>query len=631
MAARENQGLHIALIVFVVLTILLAVTTFMFFSRWDEELAKIADFEKATKTANTQADEYLTELKEVKTILGVTAADNLKTIGEMKKSDFEQWAPGTPDDKQNYHDLAKQLYTTLAQKQKDIIAAQEREQKLADKIKSDEATKVVEVNTYKKTVDERSADYTTERNKLNEQVSSAATAKSEAQQNYDARRKEFDSEVARSKAEVNDLNDQIVKLKQTISRMVDEREKEEKTYEVADGRVRWVNQGEQLVWIDRGSADGLNQQVAFNVIDRDEPNAAAATPKGTIEVIRVTDRHSAEARIISDNPTNPILPGDLLFHAAWQPGRIEHFALADFMDIDGDGLSDRETIKQIIIVSGGVIDAEVTDEGKWVGDMEVGTKYLILGDRPTDKNLNPDVQKNRNRILDAAKRLGVKQLSVDKFLDYVGYEVRQKTVALDRNARRQTLKPDFPKSLARALVKRLTLRRPARRRKLRRTNILPVVRRSDDLIASKTAAGSGHQIRRLSTAISLHSRAVPLCTDPTHLSHELLISHNSALDLPLRHSDPTWCVLVLLLVPLVTYTLAAFARRYSTGCLHASTADSFCCALMTPMLSGMLSLLWRQSSTASAGWESIGTKDQRWMARMPRTTSLSDWITIRLQ
>lgn len=444
MAARENQGLHIALIVFVVLTIILAVTTFMFFSRWDEELAKQADFENKAKTASTQADEYLTELKEVKAILGVTAADTLKTINEMKQKDFEQWSPGTPEDKQNYHDLAKQLFITLSAKQADIIAAQEREKKLADKIRADEATKVAEVGSYKKTVDERSADYNVERSKLNEQVSSAATAKTEAQQSFDARRKEFDAESAKAKAEIAELQKMLEIRDRTIARMAEEREREEKTYEVADGRVRWVSQGEQLVWLDRGSADGLRQQVAFNVIDRDEPNAASATPKGTLEVIRVTDAHAAEARILSDDPRNPILPGDLVFSAAWQPGRTEHFALTDFMDIDGDGISDRELIKHLITVNGGTIDAEVTDAGEWSGEMQVGTKFLIMGERPTDKNLNADVQKNRNRMIDAAKRLGVKQLSVDKFLDYIGYETRQRTVALDRNAQGSDFKAKLP-------------------------------------------------------------------------------------------------------------------------------------------------------------------------------------------
>jgi hypothetical protein len=229
-----------------------------------------------------------------------------------------------------------------------------------------------------------------------------------------------------------------------IDRMTEEKRQEEIDVEVADGRVRWVNQGEQLVWLDRGSADGLRQQVSFKVVDRDEPNPATAPTKATIEVIRVTDNKSAEARIVSDDPANPIMPGDILFSTAWQPGRIEHFALAGFMDINDDQISDRELIKQLIVNSGGVIDAEVLDNGKWVGEMEVGTKYLIMGDRPTDKDLTPEMQKSYTRAIENARKLGIKQMPVATFLDYIGYEPQQKTVALDGDARPEDFKARLP-------------------------------------------------------------------------------------------------------------------------------------------------------------------------------------------
>ena len=47
--ARENQGLQIALIVFVMLTLILGVTTFVFYRQWDQEKGKAvaADQEKS--------------------------------------------------------------------------------------------------------------------------------------------------------------------------------------------------------------------------------------------------------------------------------------------------------------------------------------------------------------------------------------------------------------------------------------------------------------------------------------------------------------------------------------------------------------------------------------------------------
>lgn len=444
MAARENQGLQIALIIFVVLTIALAVSTFMFFSKFDEERNKIAEYEKKASEASRQANEYQTDLKEVKTILGVAPADSLKAIQEAKKKDFDALAPGIGEDKQNYRALALQLDKTLKEKDANLIAAQEREKKLNEKIKTDETTKVKEVSTYKQSTEDRKSDYDGEREKLMDAVKSADEAKQAALAKLETQKKSFDDSSRELNAQIQDRDKTIEKLSKVIEKQKSVITAGEQELEVADGMVRWVNQGEQLVWLDKGSADGLRQQVSFKVIDREEPNPAAAPTKATIEVVRVTGNHSAEARIISDEPSDPIMPGDLLFSTAWQPGRIEHFAVAGFMDVDGDRISDRDLVKQLVEVNRGVLDAELTDKGDLVGELTPGTKYLIVGDKPTDKDVKGDLLKNWSRMIANAETLGIRVMPLAKFLDYVGYKAQQRTVALDRSASPDSFKPRLP-------------------------------------------------------------------------------------------------------------------------------------------------------------------------------------------
>jgi hypothetical protein len=444
MAARENQGLQIALIIFVVLTIALAVSTFMFFSKFDEERNKIAEYEKKASEANKLANDYQSELKEVKTILGAAPADGLKAIQEAKEKDFKALGHGMGEDKQNYRALAMQLEKTLKEAQGNLIAAQEREKKLNDKIKVDETTKVKEVSTYKQSTEDRKTDYDEEREKLMKSVASADDAKQAALQKIEAQKKSFDKDKAALAVEIQDRDATIKKLSDVIEKQKRVLREGEAELEFADGTVRWVNQGEQLAWIDKGSADGLRQQVSFKVIDREEPNPATAPTKATIEVVRVTDSHSAEARIISDNPSDPIMPGDLLFSTAWQPGRIEHFAVAGFTDVDGDRISDRDLVKQLIQVNRGVLDAELTDKGDLVGELTPGTKYLILGDKPTDKDVKGDILKNWSRMMANAETLGIRVLPLSQFLDYVGYKAQQRTVALGRDADPSSFKPKMP-------------------------------------------------------------------------------------------------------------------------------------------------------------------------------------------
>ncbi len=63
----------------------------------------------------------------------------------------------------------------------------------------------------------------------------------------------------------------------------------------------------------------------------------SASKKGGIEISRILGDHLAEARIVDDNISDPLLPGDVVHTALWTPGVREKFAFTDGMDIDGDG------------------------------------------------------------------------------------------------------------------------------------------------------------------------------------------------------------------------------------------------------------------------------------------------------
>ena len=119
--------------------------------------------------------------------------------------------------------------------------------------------------------------------------------------------------------------------------------------------------------------------------DVDENNIARSERKGSIEITRILGGHLAEARILDDELTNPIIPGDVIYSPVFQPGTAVRFALTGIMDIDGDGQSDHDLIRNLIRINGGVIDAEVDADGKRKGKISINTRYLIVGEEATDK------------------------------------------------------------------------------------------------------------------------------------------------------------------------------------------------------------------------------------------------------
>jgi hypothetical protein len=182
----------------------------------------------------------------------------------------------------------------------------------------------------------------------------------------------------------------------------------------------------------------------------DENNLTEKTRKGKIEVTRIVDRNQAEARITESTLRDPILRGDRIYSPVWHPGRPTHFAVAGFIDLDGDGQSDRKLVLDLIRLNGGVIDAEVDDEGNSTGRMTVNTQYLVLGERPRE-NATAELLNKYGQIISEAQHLGVEQINSQDLLDRMGYTSDERTVRLDGTGRPEDFipKPD-PKAPAAA-------------------------------------------------------------------------------------------------------------------------------------------------------------------------------------
>jgi hypothetical protein len=105
------------------------------------------------------------------------------------------------------------------------------------------------------------------------------------------------------------------------------------------------------------------------------------------------------------------------------------------MDIDGDQQSDRETIKHIITMNGGVIDTEIKDTGERdEGQMSVNTRYVVTGDTSEKGNLAikniTSYQVTRTKFFSDVSLYGVEKISVQQLLDMMGWKPEEKTVGL---------------------------------------------------------------------------------------------------------------------------------------------------------------------------------------------------------
>ena len=89
MARSENQGLQIALILFVLLTVALAIATFGFFQSADKA-QKIAEQAAADSLKDKQAlSTAVADMAVYKTLMGMNEGDTLQVVQETSAADFK--------------------------------------------------------------------------------------------------------------------------------------------------------------------------------------------------------------------------------------------------------------------------------------------------------------------------------------------------------------------------------------------------------------------------------------------------------------------------------------------------------------------------------------------------------------
>src|SRR4051794_10225648 len=120
MAAREHQGLQIALIVFVMLTIILAVATFLFYRSYDEEVTKAKALETRARDADTKAAKSDADAGELRRKMFGKAEADPKDVDTQFAADIKAYGKGAEPDKFSYHQLADALGTELRKAQGEI-------------------------------------------------------------------------------------------------------------------------------------------------------------------------------------------------------------------------------------------------------------------------------------------------------------------------------------------------------------------------------------------------------------------------------------------------------------------------------------------------------------------------------
>lgn len=469
-----NQALGIALIVFVMLTFVLTVTTYLFFGQKllaeNKEKEALAVQENAGKTLAASEEEK----KELREILGF---DDGVTLDEMRE-EFAKLFPDYEGERKAFLPLAKWLDDARCEKDTQLDAAQKAQSSAeSDKEKADKALKDAEAAFAKKlqesgdrlqVVEKEAAD---RRSKF-EEVERALVAEKEAAlrkideikliveaidkgqglvkppRSFEGKtpaeratvlqdvirdrdrtiesleRSEFLKSLAATDPPVqmfvleaiNAEDAEIEQLRKVLDRLKASGGVEEATR--IDGRIVAVDQREQSVTISCASTFGIRPGLVFNVHAGTLPRGTVLPVKAVVEVVGVDGGSLVRGRIRRDSIEDPIVVGDAVSTPLWSPGKPLEVVILGWVDFGGEagkdeknlGQGDFSQLAEIVRRAGGTVARSVSPT------------TTVVVDAGSDTGLKPQEEKRRSGQLAEARRLGVRTLLLDEFLSWLGQE-----------------------------------------------------------------------------------------------------------------------------------------------------------------------------------------------------------------
>lgn len=477
MAARENQGYLIAVIILVLLTLVLALAAFLGLSKAYENAdmnaslqnevdylnllveshsaeadilmamagdfgPKVAEIQTYIDTINRNATNTKLDSNQQTTLQSIVEQVRiLKTTydKDMAGSTSVAAEDGQPVQTPTWREKIRDLVAIVAVKNKEyniqVNATRQAEEDAKKEIALSNKTLEASQKAQQEMSDElalvKKTALETE-TKLKGDLDLAQQDNENTKGQYQKLRQEKDEEIRGLENDITAVEEDNEILKTKVNRY------EREVFDRPDGQITKVSSGLKAVVIDLGSADGLTNNRTFAVYDQSVTNFEKDAHKATIEVTRV-DAFRAQARITEEDPTNPILSGDFILTATWDPGFSVPIALAGEFDLDGDIYDDTDKLVQMIKRNGGTVVCRHDGEGNIQGKMDATVRYFVKGDAPiAGAQADEGDKRNTVAIVSAmqdmekmAEKNTIQVIGLQKLLNRMGVRGKPKTTQIE--------------------------------------------------------------------------------------------------------------------------------------------------------------------------------------------------------
>jgi hypothetical protein len=319
---NQNPSLQAALAIFVVSTVVLGATAFVFARRTDEARAAAradADAAQQLRSSLIAAQE---ENGELKRFLG-SPGEQLPTIRQQFARDMEIYAVGLAEQERTYPAALAQLQRAANASNAEVVQCKEALDRCRNALAQREASKDQQVRLFCEAAAKAVASLAEAQKLSGEERQRMLHNAEDVLQTLLRTQKEVDLAKAQGERKFEDLQKAYKRLEAELAKYKawwDDAHRPNPS-PMPDGEIRRVNYRLKTAWINLGSADAVRQPLSFDVYPSGAVRIAAAAKKGQVEVSKVLEAHLAETRIVADKRGDPLVPGDKIHSPGWNRGQ----------------------------------------------------------------------------------------------------------------------------------------------------------------------------------------------------------------------------------------------------------------------------------------------------------------------
>jgi len=404
MAARTTSGIGVivSLVIFIVISVVLLVLTIAFYSGQTREREAAADAQRAMDkyvTAQQRSTDWMRSMEAEAAAQNTSVARHLQN----KYETLMAFADGNPNsnylqvqgkfktlgvaDGQSVYSTMQGAVNNLRNAESEMEALQQRVTDRENEISNLQAQLQQAQREREEAVASVEQLYASSKDEIEDGMNQLADLRQDMEETKDRLRDEYDGRIRDLEGQLDTaLRDNAVfssRVNELEKKINQSRIRPENAAMLVDGNIVEVAGSNDQVYIDRGRKQRIVLGMTFEVYDdmtsiRPLNDGSLARGKASLEVINVGDVTST-CKITRATPGRPVIRGDVVANAVYDPQYQFKFLVHGKYDVNGDGRAteaEARHLESLVLEWGGTV---VTGE-TIPGDLD----FLVLGVVPQE-------------------------------------------------------------------------------------------------------------------------------------------------------------------------------------------------------------------------------------------------------